>query len=278
VSDRATPGSTSELRFYGRRRGRKLRAGQEQRLATLLPRLAIAVPADGSGIDPRALFGFPVEDVWLEIGFGGGEHLAARAATRPQTGFIGCEVFRNGIVALLAQVDAAGLQNVRIYPEDARRLLAALPDASIGRGFVLFPDPWPKARHAARRFIGPGNLDQLARVLRDGAELCVATDDPGHVGWSSSRSCATPTSPGRRSAPRTGGCIRRSGRAPATSRRQSPAEDARITSRSCAGTGPALVEILLEAGGNRLIFARIPIVRRPKAELKKGGPVARLFC
>jgi tRNA (guanine-N7-)-methyltransferase len=183
VTDRAPPPAHQQPRFYGRRQGRKLRTGQEQRLARLLPRLQIALPAHGGILDPAGLFGFAVDDVWLEIGFGAGEHLAARAATHTQTGFVGCEVFRNGIVSLLAQVEAGGLRNVRIYPEDARRLLAVLPEGSIGRCFVLFPDPWPKLRHAPRRFIGRSNLERLAYVLRDGAELCVATDDPGHVGW-----------------------------------------------------------------------------------------------
>lgn len=173
----------AKLRLYGRRRGRKLRAGQEGRFETLLPQLEITLPPPGRLIDPAALFPFPVAGVWLEVGFGAGEHLAARAAQHPEIGFIGCEIFRNGIAGLLALVEAGGLRNVRIFPEDARRLMAALPEGCLGRCFVLFPDPWPKARHAARRFIGRANLDRLAALLADGAELCVATDDPGHVAW-----------------------------------------------------------------------------------------------
>ncbi len=179
-------------RFYGRRRGRRLRATQERRLATLLPRLAVALPPEGERLDPAGLFPVPVDDVWLEIGFGAGEHLAEQAATHPRVGLVGCEVFRNGIAALLGLVEARGLDNIRIFPDDARRLLPALPETSIGRCFVLFPDPWPKARHAARRFIGRANLDALARVLRDGAELRVASDEPGHVAWILEQATAHP--------------------------------------------------------------------------------------
>ncbi|MBX6321526.1 MAG: tRNA (guanosine(46)-N7)-methyltransferase TrmB [Rhodospirillaceae bacterium] len=170
-------------RFYGRRKGRPLRAAQERRLATLLPRLAVVLPPEGGRRAPPALFPFPVSDVWLEIGFGAGEHLVAQAAAHPHVGFIGCEIFRNGIAALLRLVETRGLDNLRIFPDDARLLMPALPEAGIGRCFVLFPDPWPKARHAARRFIGPANLDELARLLKDGAELRVASDDAGHVAW-----------------------------------------------------------------------------------------------
>jgi tRNA (guanine-N7-)-methyltransferase len=170
------------LRLYGRRRGRKLRAGQESRLATLLPSLGIALPPEGK-LDPASLFPFPVADIWLEVGFGSGEHLAAQAAAHPRVGFIGCEIFRNGVAALMVLVEAGNLRNVRVFPDDARRLMAALPAASVGRAFVLFPDPWPKARHAARRFIGRPNLDRLASLLKDGAELRAASDDPGQVEW-----------------------------------------------------------------------------------------------
>lgn len=150
---------------------------------TLLPRIAIATPKEGVTIDPKALFPRPVSEVWLEVGFGGGEHLAAQAAAHPDIGIIGCEVFVNGIAAMLGHVQRDKLDNVRIFPEDARLLFPALPDASFARVFVLFPDPWPKKRHIDRRFIGPANLPQLARLMADGAELRVATDEPVYKEW-----------------------------------------------------------------------------------------------
>ncbi len=135
-------------------------------------------------IAPAALFSPPRSSVWLEIGFGGGEHLAGQAAVHPEIGFIGCEVFVNGVAALLGQLDRLALSNVRIFNDDARLLLPALPEACIDRAFLLFPDPWPKRRHAGRRFIVPGNLAQMARILADGAELLIASDDAGYIRWS----------------------------------------------------------------------------------------------
>ena len=169
-------------RFYGRRKGRPLRKGQQHLIDTLLPRLAIELPRSGK-LDSRALFPHKSNRLWLEIGFGGGEHLAEQARAHPEVGVIGCEVFLNGIATLLTQVSSLGLQNVRIYPEDARDLLDALPDAALDRVFLLFPDPWPKRRHADRRFIQPANLDLLARLMKPGAEFRVASDDPTYIGW-----------------------------------------------------------------------------------------------
>lgn len=149
----------------------------------MLPRLSIVLPGAGQSIDPAALFAVPVRAVWLEVGFGGGEHLAWQAAHHPDTGLIGCEVFLNGIASLLGHIQRDGLENVRIFPEDARLLFPFLPDGCLERVFVLFPDPWPKKRHAERRFIGPANLGQLARLLIPGGELRVATDDPVYKAW-----------------------------------------------------------------------------------------------
>jgi tRNA (guanine-N7-)-methyltransferase len=171
-----------DRRFHGRRKGRPLRKGQQHLIDTLLPGLAIDLPASRK-LDPRVLFDRQPGQLWLEIGFGGGEHLAEQARANPQVGLIGCEVFLNGIATLLTQVSALGLANVRIYPEDARNLLDALPDGSLDRIFLLFPDPWPKRRHAGRRFIQPANLDLLARRLKPGAELRLASDDPVLIGW-----------------------------------------------------------------------------------------------
>src|SRR5947208_5720896 len=156
-------------RLYGRRRARPLRPGQRRLREELLPRLAIALPAAGP-LGVRSQFPMPVAAVWLEIGFGAGEHLAAQAEHHPDIGFIGCEVFEDGIVRLLGEVVRRGLGNVRLFTDDARLLLAALPPASLSRVFVLFPDPWPKRRHHKRRLIAPATLDLLATVIEDRAE------------------------------------------------------------------------------------------------------------
>jgi tRNA (guanine-N7-)-methyltransferase len=149
----------------------------------MLPRLRVTLPKEGGTLDPGGMFEPPVADVWLEIGFGGGEHLAAVAAENPRIGFIGCEPYVNGVANLLVLVERLGLGNVRIFDDDARLVLGALAEASIGRVALLFPDPWPKKRHANRRFVCRATLDALARVLRDGAELRIASDDPLLVRW-----------------------------------------------------------------------------------------------
>jgi tRNA (guanine-N7-)-methyltransferase len=168
--------------FYGRRRGRPLRIGQRERQSQLLPALSFALPEAGK-LDPKSLFPTPPGDIWLEIGFGGGEHLAEQAERHLDTGFVGCEVFENGVAKLLGEIERRGLGNVRIYADDARPLLAALAPRSAGRIFILFPDPWPKARHHKRRLIAPATLDRLAEIMKDGAELRLATDDPSYLSW-----------------------------------------------------------------------------------------------
>jgi tRNA (guanine-N7-)-methyltransferase len=168
--------------FYGRRRGRPLRAGQRERQTTLLPQLSFSLPENGR-LDPRTLFPTPPREVWLEIGFGSGEHLAEQAAQHPEIGFIGCEVFENGVVKLLGEVERRGLANVRVYADDARPLLAALAPRSVERVFILFPDPWPKPRHHKRRLVASATLDRLAEIMTDGAELRLATDDAGYLSW-----------------------------------------------------------------------------------------------
>jgi len=168
--------------FYGRRRGRPLRAGQRERQTTLLPELSFSLPECGL-LDPAVLFTAPIREIWLEIGFGGGEHLAEQAELHPDIGFIGCEVFENGVVKLLGEVARRRLANIRLHPSDARPLLAALTPLSIARVFILFPDPWPKTRHHKRRLIAPPTLDRLAELMVDGAELRLATDDPSYLAW-----------------------------------------------------------------------------------------------
>jgi tRNA (guanine-N7-)-methyltransferase len=139
-----------------------------------------------------ALFGSARSAIWLEIGFGGGEHLAQLAEQHPQTGFIGCEVFENGIVKLLAQVERRRLDNIRIFPDDARLIIAALPPASVDRVFILFPDPWPKRRQHKRRIVSRATLDGLAEIMSDGAELRLATDDGDYLCWILERVTAHP--------------------------------------------------------------------------------------
>ncbi|WP_434615836.1 tRNA (guanine(46)-N(7))-methyltransferase TrmB [Azospirillum sp. B2RO_4] len=175
--------SESSNRLFGRRKGRPLRKRRTELIDVLLPQLQITLPEPGGRLDPAGLFDGPKREVWLEVGFGMGHHLAWQAGHHTDVGFIGAEPFLNGIAGLLGMVDDEDLHNVRIQPDDARPLLDALPDASIGRAFVLFADPWPKKRHADRRFIGPENLPRLARVLKDGAELRLASDDMGLVRW-----------------------------------------------------------------------------------------------
>ena len=131
----------------------------------MLPRLRLP---DG----PVALSG----ETWLEIGFGGGEHLAEQAARHPEVTIIGAEPFLNGVASLLRHVDERGLGNVRVHPDDVRDLLDRLPDAGLARVFILFPDPWPKARHNKRRLLQPDVVRTLVRVLRPGGRLRFATD------------------------------------------------------------------------------------------------------
>ena len=156
-------------------------------MATRLPDFAVPVPparpTSGQTLDPQNLFGGKAEQVWLEIGFGGGEHLVALAKAHPHIGFIGCEPFINGVAKLLAEIDRQALLNIRIFNDDARLLLDVLKPASLGRVFLLFPDPWPKKRHHKRRFVSPENLDLLASALADAGEFHFATDSADYCRW-----------------------------------------------------------------------------------------------
>ena len=155
---------------------------------TLLPKLRLALE---QGHDPRSYFE-GVHDVWLEIGFGAGEHLAWQAQHHPDIGLIGCEPYEGGTAKLLSRLADAPLENIRLYEGDAREVISALPDASLGRVFILFPDPWPKTRHHKRRFVQTEALDALARILKPGAELRFASDDAGYVAWALERLIAHP--------------------------------------------------------------------------------------
>jgi len=166
---------------YGRRRGRRLRSTKQSLMDARLPELTIALPENGK-LDLSTLFP-KTKNIWLEIGFGGGEHLTHQAALHPDIGIIGCEPYINGIAGLLKSIDDNKLKNIRIHPADARLLLEKLPDASISRVFILYPDPWPKARHHKRRLISKEFLDSLARVMQPGAELRLATDWEDYATW-----------------------------------------------------------------------------------------------
>ena len=165
-------------RLYGRRQGHKLRVGQAELVEDLLPR--ISVPE--GPLDAQILFGDD-RPLQLEIGFGAGEHLAGQAKMRPDHGFVGCEPFINGVVGALQHVQAEGLDNVRLHMGDALDVLARLPDASLERVYLLHPDPWPKARHAKRRFMNPGPLDRIAAKLKPGGEFRFGTDHPVYLRW-----------------------------------------------------------------------------------------------
>jgi tRNA (guanine-N7-)-methyltransferase len=168
-------------KLYGRRKGPKLSPHKSQLFEMLLPQLALDIR---EGTDARSYFD-NVEDIWLEIGFGAGEHLLWQAQNNPHVGLIGAEPYESGVAKLLSKISLSPfegeggnvLSNLKIHMNDARDIIAALPDASLGRVFILFPDPWPKARHAKRRFIQTQMLDALARVMKPAAELRFVSDD-----------------------------------------------------------------------------------------------------
>lgn len=167
-------------RLFGRRAGRPLTARRRRLIDELLPAVALELPAHGT-IDPSAEFATPPDEVWLEVGFGKGEHLAHQAAGHPAVGLIGCEPYLGGVASLLAAIEDRGLANVRVFAGDARLLLDRLAESSLDRAFVLFPDPWPKTRHRKRRFLDRAALDGLARALVDGGRLRFATDDADYL-------------------------------------------------------------------------------------------------
>jgi tRNA (guanine-N7-)-methyltransferase len=183
---------TRQRTLYGRRRGKKLRAGQEGLLDTLLPKLLITVPPEPQKIELGSLFGAACKEIWLEVGFGAGEHLVWQAEHHPDVGLLGCEPFINGVAKCLAHIERTGVSNIRLFTDDARLVMAALPDRSLSRAFILFPDPWPKTRHHKRRFVERTNLDVLARRMKPGAELRLATDDPSYLPWMVEHACSHP--------------------------------------------------------------------------------------
>lgn len=181
-------------KFYGRRKGRKIRKAKSGLLERFLPQ--ISIPA-GQIISPN-IFGTPVKEIWLEIGFGNGEHIAYQSLNHPDIGFIGAEVFKNGIANLLTLITgikenadmpdeikllSPRTDNLRIWDDDVRLMFSQIPNGLLSKVFLLFPDPWPKKRHATRRFVNPDNLKELARILKKGGILRIATDHPVYKSW-----------------------------------------------------------------------------------------------
>lgn len=189
-------GEQKELKFFGRRKGKAIKGSRERLLEELLPRIKAQLPAEGI-IEFENFFGIAPREIWLEIGFGGGEHLAEQALKHKDIGFIGAEPFLNGVTSLLAHLNGShGVEstntdlaegradNVRIWPDDVRQMFPYFKDGIFKRIFVLYPDPWPKARHAQRRFINQFNLKHLYRLLADDGRLFVATDVQDYADWS----------------------------------------------------------------------------------------------
>jgi tRNA (guanine-N7-)-methyltransferase len=167
--------------LYGRSKGHSLRSNHQRLMAELLPEVAVPGPEAGP-VDLAALLP-QAEDIELEVGFGGGEHLAWHAARKPGTGFIGAEPFVNGVANLLHKIESEGLSNIRVHHGDARPLIEALPSGRFSRIFVLHPDPWPKKKHYKRRMISPWFFKEAARLLKPGGALRVASDIPDYVRW-----------------------------------------------------------------------------------------------
>ncbi len=181
----------SRRAFFGRRKGHPLKPRQAALFDTLLPRLALDLSRP-SPIDLRTLFAPAVDDLRLEIGFGGAEHLTAAAKASPRVGFIGTDAFVNAIAKALAAIGENTLTNIRLYFGDASELLDWLPDAALSRIDLLYPDPWPKRRHWKRRFIQDDSLKRLARILRKGGELRFATDIPDYTTYALARVLRSP--------------------------------------------------------------------------------------
>jgi tRNA (guanine-N7-)-methyltransferase len=177
------PSKRAHRNFYGRIRGKALKPAQKRYLEDLvhlgLTNVTPDENPDRTPLDPNEVFeGKPV---WLEIGFGSGEHIVHQAAQNPDIGFIGCEPYVNGVATLLGKIKKSGLSNIRVHPGDARDLMDVLPTGSVAKAFLLYPDPWPKARHHRRRFVTDEHLTPLADKLVDGAQFRIATDIPDYV-------------------------------------------------------------------------------------------------
>lgn len=170
------------LSSFGRRVGKRLGVEQKTLLKDVLPGLSIALPKQDN-IDPAALFPSQPEEVWMEIGFGGGEFLVAQASRYPQVGIIGCEPYLNGVAGLLKQLPEESRSQVRLWTDDARDLLGKCKPGSFHRVFILFPDPWPKLRHHKRRIVSDRMLDLLHQKLAQNGQLILATDHVEYARW-----------------------------------------------------------------------------------------------
>jgi tRNA (guanine-N7-)-methyltransferase len=182
--------TTRTRAFFGRRKGHPLRPRQAALFDTLLPRLALDLSA-AAPADPCSLFA-NVDRVRLEIGFGGGEHMASEAERQPRTGFIGSEPFINGMAKALALIQERKLGNIRLHHGDASELIAWLPPASLDRVDLIYPDPWPKRRHWKRRFVQDESVAAIARMLRPGGEFRFATDIADYAAWTLARLLRSP--------------------------------------------------------------------------------------
>ena len=187
MSDDIPHRDRNRRKLYGRRKGPKLSERQAGLRRTLLSELSYR-----PGADPLSQFPNTVQEVWLEVGFGAGEHLIWQAAHHPQVGVIGAEPYEMGVAKILTKLEENHLNTVRLYEGDGREIIESLPDQSLGRFFLLFPDPWPKTRHHKRRFLQMEMLDSLARVLKPGAELRFATDDKSYLPFALERLMAHP--------------------------------------------------------------------------------------
>jgi tRNA (guanine-N7-)-methyltransferase len=176
--------------FFGRRKGHQLKRHQAELMRTLLPRLAVDLTSAAPNL--ATLFPTSVDAVRLEIGFGGGEHLAAQAAAHPAVGFIGCEPFLNGMAKALALIETHALTNIRLHFGDATELIDWLPRASLAQVDLLYPDPWPKRRHWKRRFVQDISIAAIARILRTDGAFRFATDIPDYAAWTLERALRSP--------------------------------------------------------------------------------------
>lgn len=192
--DHKDESGANKRRVYGRRLARPLRGARQDAIETLLPTLGIpeTLVTEDAALDPATLYARPYRELWLEIGFGNGEHLAGLMARHPDHAFIGAEPFINGMSAFLKDIADQPHDHVRVWMEDALQLADSLVDACIDGIYVLNPDPWPKARHHKRRIIGPRNLSRFARILRPGAPLIMATDVDDLADWMREQALAHP--------------------------------------------------------------------------------------
>lgn len=187
---------TEDKRFFGRRKGKPIKGSRQKLIDDLLPKVVLKQPENGQQIDLSTLFEIKPTEVWLEVGFGGGEHVAELALQYPTVGFIGAEPFMNGVASLLAHLNGSHMKqatntdlapertdNVRIWPDDIRPLFPQFPTGGFERIFILYPDPWPKARHAERRFVNQRNIKDLARLVSDTGAVYVATDVLEYAEW-----------------------------------------------------------------------------------------------